>query len=151
MNLASMTIGKLRGRRGLVALGFAVAIMILMFTTTSAFTLALMAGGARSEHAIRQMQAVQAAQAGVDVALQAGTTQGMTGECGRARYAVVRRGGVVAALGQVSGPAGAPVRSLIEVRASGRGMVRGSWREPAPATRPDLAAMLEGPVDREDD
>jgi hypothetical protein len=135
------TIGRLRSRRGIIALGFAVVFMILLLTTMSGFMLTLMTGGARSEDAIRRMQAMQAAQAGLDVALQSGGA--VTGECGRARYAAVRSGGRVAALGQVSVPSGAAVRRLVTARASGSGIARGSWREPPPATRPDLARMLE--------
>ena len=135
---------RIRGRRrGVVALGFAVAMLLLIFITVAAFLLAILAGGARAENAARETQALYAAEAGIDLALQAGAREGFTGRCGRARFAVKQGGNEIAALGQVERASGAPIRCAVVVRVmSGGGMVAGTWRQVAPATRPELAALL---------
>lgn len=121
-------------RRGVVALGTAFALLLVAFTTVVAFMLGIMAGGARAENALRETQALYAAEAGLDLARQSGA-ESLTGECGRGRYAVRRVGGELRALGQVERPSGHPVRVAIIVRG-------GDWRQVPPGTQPELAGML---------
>ena len=137
---AGQTIGRMRSRRGMVGLVLAVVIMALMFSITSGYLLAITAGGVKSEQAIRQMQAVAAAEAGLDVAAQAGGT--VVGECGRARYAAMRRGGEVAAMGEVLPPSGGAARCAVVARMGAGGIERGTWRQVPPASRPELARLL---------
>jgi hypothetical protein len=125
-------------------MGFSVAMLLLIFMTVAAFLMVILAGGVRSENVGREVQALYAAEAGIDLALQEGAGRGFTGTCGRARFAVKQTGNEMAALGQVERAAGAPVRCAVVVRTRGRGMVAGSWRQVAPATRPELAEMLAG-------
>ncbi|MGC9318752.1 MAG: hypothetical protein ACP5KN_12045 [Armatimonadota bacterium] len=129
-------------RRGVIALGMAFAILLIAFITVSAFLMAILTGGVRSENALREAQALYAAEAGIDLAAQSGALS-LTGECGRARYAVQRVGGRLRALGQVQRPSGAPIRCAVTVRIGSAGVVDGSWRQLPPARVPELAAMLE--------
>jgi len=122
------------GRRGVVALGTAFALLLIAFTIVTAFMLGIMAGGAQAENALRETQALYAAEAGIDLTRQSGAAT-LTGECGGARYAVRRVGAELRALGQVERPSGHPVRVAIVV--SG-----GSWRQVAPGKYPELAGML---------
>lgn len=123
------------GRRGVVALGTAFALLLIAFIMVTGFMLGIMAGGAQAENALRETQALYAAEAAVDLARQSGA-ESLTGECGRARYAVRRAGGELRALGQVERPSGHPIRVAIVV--SG-----GDWRQVPPAQHPELAGMLD--------
>lgn len=125
-------------------MGFAVAMLLLILMTVAAFLMVILASGVRSENVGREAQALYAAEAGIDLAVQRGAGRGFTGSCGRARFAVKQTGKEIAALGQVERAAGAPMRCAVLVRTTGSGMVAGSWRQVAPATRPQLAAMLAG-------
>lgn len=122
------------GRRGAVALGTAFALLLVAFITVTAFMLGIMAVGVKAENALRETQALYAAEAGIDLARQSGT-ESLTGECGRARYAVRRVGGELRALGQVERPSGHPVRVAVIVS-------EGDWRQVAPGRYPELAGML---------
>jgi len=122
------------GRRGVIALGTAFALLLVAFITVTAFMLGIMAGGVQAENAIRETQALYAAEAGLDLARQSGAAT-LTGECGGARYAVRREGGQLQALGQVERPSGHPVRCAVVV--SG-----GDWRQVPPGQYPELAEIL---------
>ncbi|MBD3291335.1 MAG: hypothetical protein GF393_00305 [Armatimonadia bacterium] len=122
------------GRRGAVALGMAFALLLVAFITVTAFMLGIMAGGVKAENALRETQALYAAEAGLDLLRQSGA-ESLTGECGRARYAVRRVGGELRALGQVERPSGHPVRCAVVV--SG-----GDWRQVPPGQYPELAGLL---------
>ena len=124
------------GRRGVVALGTAFALLLIAFITVTAFMLGIMAGGVQAENALRETQALYAAEAGLDLARQSGASS-LTGECGRARYSVRRVGGELRALGQVERPSGHPVRCAVVVRG-------GDWRQVPPGEYPELAEMLAG-------
>ncbi|MFO8082352.1 MAG: hypothetical protein R6V07_18880 [Armatimonadota bacterium] len=123
------------GRRGMVAVGTAFALLLVAFTIVTAFMLGIMAGGVRAENALRETRALYAAEAAIDLAAQSGA-ESLTGECGRARYAVRRVGDELRALGQVARPSGHPIRCAIIVRG-------GDWRQVPPGQYPELAAMLE--------
>ncbi len=122
------------GRRGVVALGTAFALLLIAFVTVTAFMLGIMGGGVQAENSLRETQALYAAEAGIDLARQSGA-QSLTGECGRARYAVRRVSGELRALGQVERPSGHPVRVAIIVSED-------DWRQVPPAEHPELASML---------
>ena len=135
-------------KRGVVAITFALAILLVLFTALVVFLATITTRGLLVENARRYAQALYAAEAGIDLALQRGAQGSFTGEVGRARYAVRRRGSEIAAVGQMERPAGAPIRCAVVVRAAGgEGIVRGSWRQVPPASRPDVARLLAGSIE----
>jgi len=136
-------------RRGLIALSLAFSFMLIVFTVLVGFTLGLVAQSLRVENAWAATQALYAAEAGLDVALQVEASN-VVGRCGRGRYAVVIKGRQVTALGEVERAAGAPIRSAVTVRRTvGGGIVRGSWRLVPPARQTELIALLERAEERE--
>lgn len=136
----------MRPRRGVVAISLALTILLLMFALLVAFLARIAVSGLQVENAERAAQALYAAEAGMDIALQTGSGS-ITGQVGRARYAVKRRGGEITAVGQVDRAAGAPIRCAITARASGSGIARGSWRQVPPASVQDVAGMLTRPAE----
>jgi len=142
---ARMTHRTREARRGVLALTFAMVMLLLFFITVSAFLLSILTGTVRAENAARELQALYAAEAGIDLAIQMGGRQDLTGRCGGARYAVQRTANEIAAMGQVARPAGAPIRCVVVVHVrAGGALETGSWRQVPPATRPHLAGMLAG-------
>jgi hypothetical protein len=136
-----------RGRRsGIVAITFAVAMLLLVFTGTLAFLLTIMASGLQVENSLDSERALCAAEAGMDSALQSGRTGTATGQVGGAWYAVSVEGGRVTAVGQVERAAGTPARAAVSAQAAGGGIARGSWRQIPPASRPDLIGLLDSSV-----
>jgi hypothetical protein len=133
---------RLHRRRGLIALFFATAIMGLLFMMTSAFVLTVAGSGVANDLALRGSQAVYAAEAGLDLALQRGPTTAFAGQVGRGEFAVKWQGARLVAVGQARRAQGAPIRRAIEVATSGGRPVRGTWRQVPPATEPDLIALL---------
>ena len=131
-------------RRGAVALALAFTLMLVVFSMLMVFTLDLTADAMRVRNGWAADQAVCAAEAGIDVALQTGSARPVTGQCGRALYAAAARGDRVVALGVVELPSRSLMRRAVEVRRGGGGQaVRGSWTMVAPASVPELAAMVE--------
>ncbi len=133
-------------QQGVIALTFALAMLLLLFAGTLAFLLTITAGGLRVENSHNYAQALYAAEAGIDIALQRGHPGSFTGQVGRGRYAVRVRGRQITAVGQVERPAGVPIRCAVVVRSAGRGIVRGSWRQVPPARETDLIALLRPPA-----
>ncbi len=132
------------GRRGAIALALAFTLTLVVFSMLMAFTLDLTADAMRGRNAWAADQALYAAEAGIDVALQTGAVRPVTGECGRGLYAAAVRGERVIALGVVELPSGSLMRRAVEVRRGGDGRAaRGSWTQVTPASLPDLAAMVE--------
>ncbi len=83
------TIGQIAARRrGVLAISLAVAMMLIIFGTLLGLTQSLAAGYLRTENAWAAAQALYAAEAGLDVALQTRSNRPVVGRCGRARYAV---------------------------------------------------------------
>ena len=135
-------------RRGLIALSLATAFMLIVFTTLMSFTLGLAAQSLRVENAWAATQALYAAEAGVDVALQTGRGQ-VVGQCGGGRYAAVIRGGQITAVGQVERISGAPMRRAVMVQQRARGgIVPGSWRLVPPAQQTELLRLVEQDKER---
>lgn len=144
MNTPAATIGRHAGpRRGVLALSLAMGLMMIVFALTLSFTLGLVVQSLRVENAEAATQALYAAEAGLDVALQTGSRRPLVGECGRSRYAATMRGGQVIALGQVELASGTQVRRAIMIRRARGGIVRGSWRLVPPARQTELVEALE--------
>ena len=70
------------GRRGAVALALAFTLMLVIFSMLMAFTLDLTADAMRGRNAWAADQALCAAEAGIDVALQPGAARPVTGSSG---------------------------------------------------------------------
>lgn len=132
-----------KGRQGLVGIGFAVALMVLLAMSTGAFLLMLSAGGLQVERTEDTTQALLAAEAGIDLALQQSPHDILTGSLGKARYAARISGGHIAAVGEVMRAVGVPVRCAVEVRRGPGGVVRGSWLQVPPADQPKLLQALD--------
>ena len=130
-------------KRGLIALTFAMTIILVVFTGLSAYLLALAACGVRVENAHNATQALYAAESGLDVALQTGRTGAWTGAVGRGRYAVSVSGDAITAVGEVPRAAGAPLRSAVTVATRDGRFVPGSWQQILPAQQTALVAMLD--------
>ena len=120
-------------RRGLIALTFALTIILVVFTGLCAYLLALAACGIRVENAHNEAQALYAAESGIDIALQTGRTGAWTGAVGRGRYAVQVGDGAITAVGEVPRAAGAPLRCAVTVATHGGRFVSGSWQQVPPA------------------
>jgi len=141
--LPSAISSRTRSQRGLIALSLAVSFMLIMFTALLSYTLGLAAQRLRVEKAWAATQALYAAEAGLDVALQTGEDR-VVGNCGRARYAAITKGRQVTALGQVPRASGAPIRRAITVQTTSSGrVIRGSWQLVSPAGQQQLIAVLE--------
>lgn len=136
-------------RRGLVALSLAVSLMLIVFVALQAFTLLVAAGHLRVENAWASTQALYAAEAAMDRALQTDSSRPIVGQCGRARYAAMTQGQRIIAIGQVHRAAGAPIRRALQAeRASGGGIVRGTWRPVPPARQTRLITLLQQAEER---
>ena len=138
------TIGRIvAARRGILAISLAVAMMLIIFGMLLGLTQSLAAGYLRTENAWAAAQALYAAEAGLDVALQTGASRPVVGRWGRARYAAQRSGPQITALGQVELAAGTLIRRAVtgRVRAGG-GMITGTWRMVPPAAQDHLISLL---------
>ncbi len=138
------TIGQIAARRrGILAISLAVAMMLIIFGTLLGLTQSLAAGYLRTENAWAAAQALYAAEAGLDFALQTGSSRPVVGRCGRARYAVQRSGTQITALGQVELASGTLIRRAVtgRVRAGG-GIITGTWRLVPPAAQDHLISLL---------
>jgi hypothetical protein len=132
-----------------MALSLALSLMLIVFVALQAFTLLVAAGSLRVENAWASTQALYAAEAATDIALQGDASRPIAGQCGRARYAAIARDGRVIAMGQVQRAAGAPIRRALEAeRADGGGIVRGTWRPVPPARCTRLIALLQQAEER---
>jgi hypothetical protein len=130
-------------KRGMIALTFALTMVLVVFTGLSAYLLALAACGIRVENAHNAAQALYAAESGIDIGLQTGRTGTWTGAVGRGRYAVHVGSEAITAVGEVPRAAGAPLRSAVTVATRGGRLVAGSWRQVPPARETELVAMLD--------
>jgi len=144
MKRGKPTIGQIAvRRRGVLAISLAVAMMLIIFGTLLGLTQSLVAGYLRCESAWAAAQALYAAEAGLDVALQAESSRPIVGRCGRARYAVQRSGTQITALGQVELASGTLIRRAITGRMrAGGGLITGTWRLVPPAAQQHLISLL---------
>lgn len=129
---------RLRSRRGVLALTFALSVLLLVFMTTMACLMTLSLSGSHTERAVAGTQALYAAEAGLDVALQTGQAGSLTGTIPRGAYAVQRLDGRLVAMGQAERALGTPLRRVVTVNLRG-----GDWREAPLARYPQLAALLD--------
>lgn len=131
-------ISRLRSRRGALALTFALSVLLVVFMTTMACMMTLSLAGAQSERAVIGTQALYAAEAGLEVALQTGQTGPLTGAVPRGAYAVQNLRGRLVAMGQAERALETPLRRVVTVNPRG-----GDWQEAPPALYPQLAALLD--------
>jgi hypothetical protein len=129
---------RLRSRRGALALTFALSVLLVVFMTTMACLMTLSLDGSHSERAVVGTQALYAAEAGLNVALQTGQAGPLVGSIPRGTYAVQRLGNRLVAMGQAERALGTPLRRVITVTPGGS-----DWREAPPAQYPQLAALLD--------
>lgn len=132
-----------RRRRGIVAVTLAFALMLLLFAGLSAFLLALTASGVRIDSSHAEAQALYAAEAGIDIALQTRQAGTFTGMVGRGQYAVRVGDGTIVALGQITRAAGTSTRAAVAVDVAGGSIVHGTWRQVPPGQQTDLVALLQ--------
>jgi hypothetical protein len=121
-----------------MAVSFAMAFLLVIFSSLLAFTTLLTATSLRVDDAVAATQALYSAEAGVEVLLQTGAAD-TRGQCGRGAFVAAAQGGRLVALGQVELPSGAHVRRAVAVD---RGAPAGSWRLLPPAQQTDLIARL---------
>lgn len=137
----AVTLGGPGRRRGVLALALGLGMMAVVFTLLMGFTLGLVAAALRVDHAWAAAQALSAAEAGLDLALQGGGP--VSGQCGAAWYAARTEGDRVTALGQVELASGTVLRRAVSARrGAGGGYARGTWQAVLPAAVPDLAQVL---------
>lgn len=129
---------RLRSRRGALALTFALSVLLVVFMTTMTCMMSLTLAASQTERAVVGTQALYAAEAGLEVALQTGQIGPLTGSIPRGAYAVQRLGGRVVAMGQAERALGTPLRRVVTVSPAGT-----DWREAPPTQYPQLAVMLD--------
>lgn len=131
-------------RRGAAALALAFTLMLVVFTMLFAYTLDLTANALQVRNAWAADQALYAAEAGIDVALQTGASRPITGHCGRGVYAASVLGDTVTGLGAVELPSGKLVRRAVQVTRGGDGSAaRGSWRQIPAARAGGLVPLID--------
>jgi len=132
-----------------MALSLALSLMLIVYVALMGFTLLVAAGNLRVENTWAATQALYAAEAAIDVALQSDSSRSIVGQCGRARYAAITQGARISAMGQVQRAAGAPIRRALRAqRGPDGGIVRGSWRPVPPARQTRLIALLHQAEER---
>jgi hypothetical protein len=135
---------RLRGRRGFLAITFSVVILTLVFGLISVSVLNLARGAAQLQRVEHETQALYAAEAGLDIALQS-PAPSVRGSVGAARYLVQRRGDTLIALGSVTAANGVAVHAAVTVGITPEGSLRrGTWRQVPPGRYPDLLAASSG-------
>ena len=121
-----------QGRRGYVAITFALSVLLLIALLLWVLTLTVTCSGLACERGEKSTQALYAAEAGLDVALQA-RTQGLNGgQIGTSRNVTRLSGDLVISVGETPRAFGAPARAAVMARVGPSGVAPGSWRQVPP-------------------
>ncbi|MEN6545981.1 MAG: hypothetical protein ABFE07_08075 [Armatimonadia bacterium] len=132
----------LHNRRGYVGLTLALSMLLLVFIMVSTSMLHTATGLMQSSRARHSVEALYAAEGGLDVALQSRTQGILWGNVGEGRYLAQVTPQRVVCLGLAPQATGTPVYAAITVSVSGGRPVRGTWRREPPGRYPDLMRQL---------
>jgi hypothetical protein len=130
-----------RPRGGFLAITFSVIILTLVFTLVTVSALNLTRGTAQMQRVEHETQALYAAEAGLDVALQSPEPT-VRGSLGSGGYVVQRRGDTLIAMGSAMQASGVAVYAAVTVSVTPSGALqRGTWRQVPPGRYPELRGM----------
>lgn len=132
----------IHNRRGYVGLTLALSMLLLVFIMVSTSMLHTATGLMQSSRARHSLEALYAAEGGLDVAVQARPAGLLWGKVGEGRYLARITPRRVVCLGLSPQATGTPVYAAVTVSLSGGRPVRGTWRREPPGRYPDLMRQL---------
>lgn len=132
----------IHNRRGYVGLTLALSMLLLVFIMVSTSMLHTATGLMQSSRARHSLEALYAAEGGLDVAVQSRPAGLLWGKVGEGRYLARITPRRVVCLGLSPQATGTPVYAAATVSLSGGRPVRGTWRREPPGHYPDLMRQL---------